>query len=589
MNPQLDIGVKLSGSDQFATEASKTKDAMVKMDAQAKQIIQTQKNLSKQTGNLKGVFGQLGYQVQDIAVQLQMGQNALLVFGQQGSQIASAFGGWGAIAGAVISVGAAISTYMMASREAARDTVTLTGEVEELAAEYKKAGDNYRYYARAKLQEKGVNLEEQIRKDEEALASLSSVLVKATEKQGENTPYVKGLRKEYGELTERYLRGKDALLVLNETLDDSIKKGKDEQKSLEQRIEKLKIENATYGQAESAVLEYIALKDGVITASEAEEISLQKSIEAKMAEAEATKQAAKDKLQAEKELAAEQKRLADKAIAEEQARKKQLEDIVAADIKKQGATGVDPEIQKLNDEFAARMEAKNAMFELEKITEQEHRDQMLALLEEYNLKRAELEGQAMQAQSMALMQQDAAILGQMQSMTQQLGGMFDEGSALGKAFFVANQAMAAGMAIVNGMMAASSIRAAAAGQAAMFPLAADGILAKGEIQANMAQGMGYVTAAMIAGQTLASFEGGGLTGSGVRSGGIDGKGGMIAMLHPNEKVTDLTKGGDSRPVNISFNITSADARDFDRLLSERQSMIVNMVNRAVNNSGRRLA
>lgn len=38
------------------------------------------------------------------------------------------------------------------------------------------------------------------------------------------------------------------------------------------------------------------------------------------------------------------------------------------------------------------------------------------------------------------------------------------------------------------------------------------------------------------------FEGGGYTGYGARSGGMDGKGGFMAMLHPNETVIDHTKG-----------------------------------------------
>lgn len=41
---------------------------------------------------------------------------------------------------------------------------------------------------------------------------------------------------------------------------------------------------------------------------------------------------------------------------------------------------------------------------------------------------------------------------------------------------------------------------------------------------------------------LLSFDGGGRTPSGPRSGGLDGKGGFMAMLHPNESVIDHTKG-----------------------------------------------
>lgn len=42
--------------------------------------------------------------------------------------------------------------------------------------------------------------------------------------------------------------------------------------------------------------------------------------------------------------------------------------------------------------------------------------------------------------------------------------------------------------------------------------------------------------------SIFSFDGGGYTGSGSRSGGLDGKGGFQAMLHPQETVIDHTKG-----------------------------------------------
>lgn len=55
-------------------------------------------------------------------------------------------------------------------------------------------------------------------------------------------------------------------------------------------------------------------------------------------------------------------------------------------------------------------------------------------------------------------------------------------------------------------------------------------------------------------KNLFSFDGGGDTGIGSRSGGVDGKGGFPAILHPNEKVIDLTKGQSSNTTmgNVSF-------------------------------------
>ena len=54
-----------------------------------------------------------------------------------------------------------------------------------------------------------------------------------------------------------------------------------------------------------------------------------------------------------------------------------------------------------------------------------------------------------------------------------------------------------------------------------------------------------------------AYEGGGFTGFGARSGGVDGRGGFPAILHPNETVIDHTKGqGMGAVVNQTINVTT---------------------------------
>lgn len=55
-----------------------------------------------------------------------------------------------------------------------------------------------------------------------------------------------------------------------------------------------------------------------------------------------------------------------------------------------------------------------------------------------------------------------------------------------------------------------------------------------------------------------SFEGGGYTGNGPRTGGLDGRGGFMAMLHPNETVIDHSRGnsGGEVVVNQTINVTT---------------------------------
>jgi len=52
---------------------------------------------------------------------------------------------------------------------------------------------------------------------------------------------------------------------------------------------------------------------------------------------------------------------------------------------------------------------------------------------------------------------------------------------------------------------------------------------------------------------LLSFDGGGFTGHGSRSGGIDGRGGFPAILHPNETVIDHTRGQGGIAPKITIN------------------------------------
>lgn len=76
---------------------------------------------------------------------------------------------------------------------------------------------------------------------------------------------------------------------------------------------------------------------------------------------------------------------------------------------------------------------------------------------------------------------------------------------------------------------------------------------------------------------LLSFDGGGYTGTGARAGGMDGRGGFLAMLHPNETVVDHTRGqsaGASVTVNvINQSGQAVDAQQRSRTGADGQQII----------------
>ena len=86
---------------------------------------------------------------------------------------------------------------------------------------------------------------------------------------------------------------------------------------------------------------------------------------------------------------------------------------------------------------------------------------------------------------------------------------------------------------------------------------------------------------------IGSMDGGGYTGNGIRAGGMDGKGGFMAMVHPNETVIDHTKGqGMQSAPTVNFNISTVDAAGFDQLLASRKGLITSIINNAMNNQGK---
>lgn len=78
---------------------------------------------------------QIGYQVQDMVVQIQGGTSAFVAIGQQGSQLAGAFGPGGAVIGAIIALSAAVAGTLVKSLGGAKVSA------EELQASTKTLDD----------------------------------------------------------------------------------------------------------------------------------------------------------------------------------------------------------------------------------------------------------------------------------------------------------------------------------------------------------------------------------------------------------------------------------------------------------------
>ncbi|MCK4621334.1 MAG: phage tail length tape measure family protein [Desulfuromonadales bacterium] len=92
--------------------------------------------------NMRFAAGQLGFQIQDIAVQAQMGTGAMRILAQQGSQVLSVFGPGGAIAGAILAIGAAVGGAMLPALFSSKDAIDeLEVAMESMDAIAKRTAD----------------------------------------------------------------------------------------------------------------------------------------------------------------------------------------------------------------------------------------------------------------------------------------------------------------------------------------------------------------------------------------------------------------------------------------------------------------
>jgi hypothetical protein len=244
---------------------------------------------------------------------------------------------------------------------------------------------------------------------------------------------------------------------------------------------------------------------------------------------------------------------------------KQQEDALKV-LEKEGAAALTG-TEKIASEYDERIRiVTEALSELQ-LLETSHAQIIIDL----NKQKSEAVAKALHDEDMARLESTQSQVSAMQGLASGIESMLAEGSAAQKAAFLVSQGLAFAEAIINAELASAKALAA-------FPTM--------PAYATAIKAMGYVSAGVIAGTTAASFEGGGFTGYGSRVGGLDGKGGMAAIVHPNETIIDHTKGGAGTQVNIT--IQANDTRGFDELLMKRRGVIASMVQSSLNNVGRKI-
>jgi hypothetical protein len=584
-------------------DSSDFDQGMHRAQKSTKQFQDTTKKAQGQLRLMRGGLGQLGHQVQDVAVQLQMGQNAMLVFGQQGSQIASLMGPNGAIIGAVLAVGAAIATSLMPSLFGA------TQAFKDLEEQQKTLLDRFDSLTGALRLEALAQYAEQYKDTELAISKAEKVVAKYTKRIQENGVMFNYSSEQIAEFQREIVIANSTIALGKKQLDELDKKVDGTTDAYEKFAEKMVLSNIQMREGALGVQLYniaisdMTLKEKVVASAQAESLHIQEKINKER------QQAAKDakalqlrqimsglnaEAQGIKKLQSERQRAEAKEISEAEAQQKRFEstrDQYTLQVASIGKTAEQLEILKLRQQ-----ELKpEQIAEIERVKELGRVKQ-----EEYD---AEVERQAagmspMDAMSdvmggfesmdngikSSIMSTTSMVAGSVASTMTSISELFAKGSSEAKAFMLVSKGLEAANAIIAGLSGEMAIKAAYAKMALANPAMAGAYTAMGNVQGTLMKTMGFVNAGMIMGQAAASFDGGGFTGMGARAGGVDGKGGFPAILHPNETVIDHSKG-QSMGTNVTINIQANDTKGFDELLRSRRGEIIGIVNKAINNRG----
>lgn len=133
--------------DAMASSADRADTSVNKLTPDVNKVnTATSKAASDGFAKFRNAAGQVGFQVQDMVVQLQSGTSAFVAIGQQGSQLAGAFGPGGAVLGAVIALASAIGGVLYKSLTEAE------GSSKDLESAQKQLKDTFQQTASGSLE-----------------------------------------------------------------------------------------------------------------------------------------------------------------------------------------------------------------------------------------------------------------------------------------------------------------------------------------------------------------------------------------------------------------------------------------------------
>lgn len=263
-----------SATGKMERSFESTEQAVAGLDTRMKTLPAAVNKANSSMNSMRGVIGNLGFQLQDIAVQAQAGTNAFTILGQQGSQVASAFGPGGAVLGAVIAIGAALAGVFAASAsEAAEEIDDLSLSVEDLIDRIGGLTRAQAAYLQVALTPKITALKDELNALENEAESLRGTLqapirdIDFLDRTNERLLEVNSLIDTARQKIDEYGRAIQGAKDNNEDWNDSTDKTVE---NLDKVIERLELEAATIGKTDRQKALYVAATQGATEAQVAD-------------------------------------------------------------------------------------------------------------------------------------------------------------------------------------------------------------------------------------------------------------------------------------------------------------------------------
>ena len=491
---------------------------------------------------------QAGYQIGDLAVQIQSGTNAAVALGQQGSQLLGFFGPYGAIAGAALAIGTGlIAPFIRAGKEVEDFQKKASEALEDIKARIAK-----------------------LKGEDEILKGYNESIAQTTAKATAQLEKIAKIRESGRKLKQPEEDIDDRLKPILKKYEKILVSLKEQQAEKEEYLAALKEEETLlYQQDVVAKQREKRITDFFKAEQQMHEEIAQSRVNALLEENKARAKAEADKLKLAKDsITAYYK--------EEQELEEQMQKI---------------RVKNVLDAAAVRSKVSQAVL---KMTDQEY--QMYLNMQAYIESRMAAPKDPVKhtnAKNKAL-QKEIDLTRELTDVQKQQVAIADSVSGAFGNFF---------MQLVDGTTSAKdAFRSMAADiiQQLYRILVVEQLVQSiaGAITGSFAPASAAGTKGTVAPPkrptgVFGNYDGGGYTGSGPRSGGLDGKGGFMAMLHPRETVVDHTKGqgAGGTVVNQVFNISANTSDDTKRLITQTIAQaspaIINQSVGAVMNQRRR--